>query len=297
MGPLPSRDQLPPLDIQVADNHETDKYVRFTLTFASEPGDRTAALLFVPRDVSPDKPRPGIVALHPTGVLGKWIIDDQGRSTMHYGRELAERGYVVIAPDYPAFGDYRDYSFAIDRYQSGSMKGIWNHMRCVDLLRERSDVRPDRIGVIGHSLGGHNALFHAVFDERVLVTVTSCGWTPFHDYPSEARGGTNLKPWSQECYMPRLATVYNLNPDKVPFDFYEVLGAIAPRPLFSNSPVGDDNFDIVGVEKAAPVVREVYRLLGATRKLRIATPDCDHNFPDAVRQEAYEFLDRYLLAD
>jgi hypothetical protein len=73
--------------------------------------------------------------------------------------------------------------------------------------------------------------------------------------------------------------------------------AIAPRPLFSNSPLRDDNFDVVGVEKAAPVVREVYRLLGATRALRIATPDSDHNFPDAVRQEAYEFLERYLLAD
>jgi pimeloyl-ACP methyl ester carboxylesterase len=297
MGPLPSRDDLPSLDVQITATYETDRYVHYSLTFLSEPGDRTAALLFVPREASAENPRPGIVALHPTGVDGKWIIDDQGRETMHYGRELAERGYVVIAPDYPSFGDSKDYSFGTDRYESGTMKGIWNHMRCVDLLQARADVRGDRIGVIGHSLGGHNALFHAAFDERVLVTVTSCGWTPFHEYPSEARGGNNLKPWSQECYMPRLASVYRLDPDEVPFDFYEVLAAIAPRALFSNSPVHDDNFDVVGVEKAAPVVRDVYKLLGATRSLRITTPNCDHNFPDAVRTEAYEFLDRHLLAD
>jgi hypothetical protein len=95
--------------------------------------------------------------------------------------------------------------------------------------------------------------------------------------------------------MPRIDTVFHLDPDQVPFDFYEVLGAIAPRALFSNSPLYDDNFDVVGVEKAAPVVREVYRLQGATRDLRFATPNCDHDFPDDVRLEAYEFLDRHLL--
>lgn len=50
-------------------------------------------------------------------------------------RELAERGYIVIAPDYPSMGDLTDYDFSSDRYESGTMKAIFNHMRCVDLRR------------------------------------------------------------------------------------------------------------------------------------------------------------------
>ena len=39
------------------------------------------------------------------------------------------------------------------------MKGIWNHMRAVDLLQSLDEVDNDRIGCIGHSLGGHNTLY------------------------------------------------------------------------------------------------------------------------------------------
>jgi cephalosporin-C deacetylase-like acetyl esterase len=44
------------------------------------------------------------------------------------------------------------------------MKGIFNHMRAVDLLCSRPEVDPKRIGAIGHSLGGHNAMFVGLFD-------------------------------------------------------------------------------------------------------------------------------------
>ena len=35
---------------------------------------------------------------------------------------LVKRGYVVLVPDYPSFGDYK-YDFNADSYTSGSMKG------------------------------------------------------------------------------------------------------------------------------------------------------------------------------
>jgi dienelactone hydrolase len=39
------------------------------------------------------------------------------------------------------------------------MKAIWNNIQAVDLLESLGYVDVDGIGVIGHSLGGHNA-FH-----------------------------------------------------------------------------------------------------------------------------------------
>ena len=52
----------------------------------------------------------------------------------------------------------------------------------MDLLQSRPEVDPEKIGVIGHSLGGHNAMFTAVFDERLKVIVSNCGFTSFPKY-------------------------------------------------------------------------------------------------------------------
>ncbi len=156
-------------------------------------------------------------------------------------------------------------------------------------MSARDEVDPERIGVIGHSLGGHNAMFVGVFDERIKVIVSSCGWTPFHDYY-----GGKLAGWTSDRYMPRLRDVYGLDPDRVPFDFYEIVAALAPRAFFSSSPLHDSNFDVAGVKKAIPAAQAVYELLGAPQALQVRYPDCEHDFPDEVRREAYEFIDKVL---
>ena len=83
------------------------------------------------------------------------------------------------------------------------MKGIWNHMRAVDLLQSLPEVDGTRIGCIGHSLGGHNSLFVAAFDPRLKVIVTSCGFNSFAKY----RKG-DLTGWSHKGYMPRIASEF-----------------------------------------------------------------------------------------
>ena len=132
-------------------------------------------------------------------------------------------------------------------------------------------------------------MFVGVFDTRLRVIVSSCGWTPFHDYY-----GGNIAGWTSDRYMPRLRDVYKLDPDLVPFDFYEVVAGLAPRPFFSNSPLRDDNFDVKGVKKAIPVALQVFRLLGAGDRLQVRYPDIGHAFPPEVRDDAYRFIDRVL---
>ena len=132
-------------------------------------------------------------------------------------------------------------------------------------------------------------MFVGVFDQRLKVIVSSCGWTPFHDYY-----GGKIAGWTSDRYMPRLRTVYSLDPDRVPFDFHEVVAALAPRAFFSSSPLRDSNFDVEGVKKAIPEARKVYRLLGAGEKLEVRYPACEHDFPPVVRREAYGFIDAAL---
>ena len=289
MGPLPDRSNLAPLDVKVTGEAKADGYTRLTLSFVAERGDRVPADLYLPASAARGERLPAILALHQTSTQGRRDLGGGAKNpNMGYAPELARRGYVVLCPDYPSFGDYR-YDFAADDYVSGTMKGVFNHMRCVDLLRARDDVDGERIGVIGHSLGGHNALFLAAFDERVKAAVTSCGWTPFGDYY-----GGNIGGWTSDRYMPRLKDAYGLDPERVPFDFHEVIAAVAPRAVFSSSPLRDDNFAVAGVKKAAAAAQPVFDLLGASDRLKVIYPDVAHDFPPEVRRQAYAFLDQAL---
>jgi len=189
--------------------------------------------------------------------------------------------------------------FKTDRYHSGTMKAIFDNMRCVDLLQARQDVDPNRIGgVIGHSLGGHNAIFTGAFDKRLKVIVSSCGWTLMDYYNAgkvvtEKYGGS-LCPWAQERYMPLLREKYHFDVKKIPFDFDEVIAAIAPRAFFSNSPLNDSNFGVAGVKKDIAEVSELYRFLEAKDKLEVCYSKSQHDFAPEVRFEVFGFIDKIL---
>ncbi len=286
MGPLPEGPK-PPLDMQLLAETRHDGYVRRRITYQAKEGDAIPAYLLLP---SKPSPRPAVLALHPTGELGKGIPAGlSGRPNRQYGEELARRGYVVLIPDYPYMGDGQRDPYELG-YVSGTMKGVYNHVRGVDLLESLAEVDKDRIGAIGHSLGGHNALFLAVFEPRVRAVVTSCGFNSFAKY----KGG-DLTGWSSGKYMPRIASRYAKSPARMPFDFTEILGAIAPRPVFISAPAGDDNFEVSGVKDCVRAARPIYeRVFEAGGRLVATHPACGHDFPPEIREQAYRFLDRWL---
>ena len=290
MGAMPEETRRVPIDLQVLEEVVEQGYVRRKITFALEHDDRVGAYLFLPRPVAGKVS--GILCLHQTIEIGKSEPAGLGGSeNLQYAKELAQRGYATLAPDYPGFGDYKIDAYA-KGYASATMKGIWNHRRALDLLQFLAEVAGDRLGCIGHSLGGHNALFLAAFDERVKVSVTSCGFNSFFKYM-----GGDLSGWSHKGYMPRIAERYAKDPAKMPFDFTEVIAAIAPRAVFISAPVDDANFEISGVQDCIGAARPVYELYGRSGQLTALHPDCGHDFPQTARQAAYRFIDRVLAKE
>jgi dienelactone hydrolase len=287
MGPLPDPTRKVPPDQIIFGDTLIDGIRRIKLSYASEKSDMVPAYLLIPVNLT--KPVPGILCLHQTTEIGKGEpAGIGGNPNLDYAYELAERGYITLAPDYPNFGDYKFDPYT-NGYESATMKGIWNHMAAIDLLQSLPDVDPERIGCIGHSLGGHNSLFLAAFDRRIKAVVTSCGFTSFFKYYNG-----NLTGWSHKGYMPRIASAYNKDPNRMPFDFSEILAAIAPRPVFINAPLHDSNFEVSGVHDCVNAARPVYKLFNAEDKIVLKTPDAPHDFPPAEREEAYLFLDREL---
>lgn len=145
-----------------------------------------------------------------------------------------------------------------------------------------------------HSLGGHNAIYTAVFEPRIAVVVSSCGFDSFLDYYGGAEA--NWQPgrgWCQDRYMARLAE-YRGRLEAIPFDFHELIGALAPRPVFINAPLRDGNFRARSVDEIVAAATPVYRLYRAAQNLMVEHPDCEHDFPPATREAAYRFIDQHL---
>lgn len=292
IGPLPEPSGQWPLDIQVLKEETCGRYMRKHITYLSEPGDPVPAWLLIPHEHA--KPLPAALCLHQTIEIGKDEPVGLGKnSELAYGHELAERGYVVLAPDYPTFGENDNLPETYGMgYDSITAKGIWNHRRAVDLLVSLPEVDPERIAVIGHSLGGHNSLFLAAVDLRIKAAVSSCGFCTFPTYY-----GGNLRGWAQYRYMPRIETIYNLDAERMPFDFDGLLAAIAPRAVFISAPVQDDNFSVEGVKDAVEKARAVFALHNASDKLVAHHPEAEHSFPREMRMAAYAALDHWLKGD
>jgi hypothetical protein len=296
MGPLPGAEKRCPLDLEIEEETDCGTFVRRRISYAAEPGGRARGFLLVPKAVlAGGRPAPGVLCLPGTDdrVGSRSIVEEGHRANRGYGLELAGRGFVVLAVSYPLLADYRPDLAALG-YASGTMKAIWDNVRGLDLLDSLPFVEHGRYAAVGHSLGGHNAVFTAAFDERLAVVVTNCGLDSFLDY----QGGrpdvwTHGRGWCQDRYMPRLAA-HRGRLEGIPFDFHEVVAAIAPRRVLVIAPRGDDNFAWRSVDAIERAARPVFALLGAGGGLEVVHPDCGHDFPPDMRSRAYEAVERTL---
>lgn len=289
-GTLPGNERRCDLDPQVIEEADCGSYVRRLITYAAEPNSRVPAYLCIPKQALQGTPAPAVLCLHSTeNQIGhKVVVGLGGKPNRQYASELAERGFVTLSPSYPQLANYQPDLAALG-YQSGTMKAIWDNIRGVDYLESLPFVESENgFGVIGHSLGGHNAVFTAVHDARLKVIVSSCGLDSFLDYKQG-----NLTGWTQQRYMPRMAD-YLGQPAQVPFDFDELLALLAPRHVFISAPLFDSNFGHTSVKRIGKAARAVFELHHASDNLQIVHPNSEHDFPESPRFKAYELMESVI---
>jgi dienelactone hydrolase len=301
MGALPGPEKRVPLDARVEEEKDFGTYVRRRITYQAEPGSRVPAHLFIPKDaLAPGaRPRSGVLCL--MGTSGHRHADTPPgpnySGNQNDAEALVARGYVAISPPYPTLGFGARSGIGIKHdpdlkalgYASGTMKAIWDNIRALDVLETLPFVKRSGFAAIGTSLGGHNSIYTAVFDERIRVIVSSCGFDSYLEYA--ATPWEPGKGWAQNRYMPRIT---DFPRDRIPFDFHEMIGALAPRAFFANSPSRDSNFKWRSAARIVAAALPVYRLHGVPELVRIVHPDVGHEFPPEVREQAYAWIERYL---
>ena len=297
MGKLPGKEKRCALDPK-DEEAEADcgKHVRRLVTYASEPGSRVPAYLLIPKAVLKEKRRaPAVLCLHGTdNTVGHGTVVGVGKkANRQYASELADRGYVCLAPSYPLLANYQPDIKKLD-WESGTLKAVWDNIRGLDYLEALECVAGKAFGVIGHSLGGHNAVYTALFDPRLAAVVSSCGLDSFLDYyDGKEAVWQPEKGWCQTRYMLKLAAYKGRLAD-IPFDFHELIAALAPRHVLVIAPKDDHNFKAASVDRIAAAARPVFKLYGHADRLRVEHPAGGHDFPPAMREAAYTLFDDVL---
>jgi hypothetical protein len=299
MGSLPGPEKRCLLDMKIDEEVDCGSYLRRSITYASEPGSRVPAYLLIPKKALRGEVKrvSAVLCLHGTdNVVGNGVVVGLGsRPNRSYANELAERGYVTLAPNYPLLAKYQPDIKALG-WESGTLKAVWDNIRGLDLLDSLPFVKSGAFGAIGHSLGGHNSVYTAVFDDRIKVVVSSCGLDSYLDYyGGDEKVWLPEKGWSQTRYMPRLAG-YRGRLKDIPFDFHEMVGSLAPRHVLIIAPIKDSNFRAESVDRIAASARPIFALYGHPDRLRVEHPDFEHDFPKEMRDKSYALIDSVLLA-
>lgn len=285
----------PALAPQQVERVDLGDVVREKVTYAVEAGERVPAWVFVPRKGT--APFAAVLCHHQHG--GQFGVGKDGPAGLgstpdqHYGIELARRGYVTIAPDALCFGERHDAAGklkdaayerfeALHRLTEGKTlqgKYVWDARRALDYLESRPEVDKARLGMIGHSLGGQETLFTAACDPRIRAAASSCGFGSLRTLKRD-RILHNFA-----LFVPGLAEHG---------DYGAVLALVAPRPFLVAARTRDPIFPKDGIEETVAAARAAYEARKAEDRLGTSYEEGPHEFSPALRQAAYQWLDRWL---
>ncbi len=292
-----------PLNPEIESSEEIEGGIkRMLVRYNVDDGERIGAYLLVPKG-EPGVRLPGILAIHQHGgnfKLGKsepaGLTDNP---TFFYGLDLARRGFAVLCPDMLAFeervpppevsaGDMYKLDSWNERFeamklflQGSSMqaKYLSDLVKGLDYLTSLDFVDSERIGCIGHSMGGQEALWLTWFDPRIKAAVSSCG---FSMISAILRDRINH---NMALYVPGMMNVGDMD---------SMVASLAPRPFFFSAGEEDDIFPVDSVRHIAEAAGEVYARRGAPENLQHVIFGGGHGFPDEVKQQAYSFLETHL---
>lgn len=287
----------PPLDLQTLSTEKLPRYERRLIEYNVPDHERVKAYLCIPNQL--EGPRPAMLVLHQTTREGKReSVGIAGDASLAFASELADRGYITLAPDSITAGERIDLNIPFDTCEhyrrhpdlSAMGKMLQDAGIALDILAKTEGVDAQRIGAIGHSLGAEESLFITAFDERIRVCVASCGYETM-------RADARPTRWARDAwfsYMPKLRPV--LTRGELPaWDWDDVVRLIAPRALYQFNTRDDNIFsESESAYESAEVSRAVWQLYDRQDQLVNVLRPGKHGIDPDSKREVYEWLDRQL---
>jgi dienelactone hydrolase len=212
------------------------------------------------------------------------------------------RGYIACiyhATD-PNYGNGDDSDAWIEIYPdfdwSCLARWAWAASRAVDYLVTQPEIDKARIGLVGHSRNGKQALLAAAFDERIGAVIGSSGnsgeidpWRyttePFANESIELLAGVQ-----PHWFHPRLR-FFAGREDKLPVDQNTLLALVAPRGLMLYSGYAESAGNPFGFEQSYRSALSVYKLLGRQQNIWLHLRDGEHETTAGDVENFMDFFD------
>lgn len=292
----------PPVEPRPRTLEQVDRgsYVRHKIIIRTSKLSALPLYLLVPKSIS--TPRACVMALHGHGygakdIVGLWEDGTERLEPEGYHRDfacqLAERGFVVAAPEISCFGERRmkdearfgavglsgschnSATYAMMLGGSAAGMRVLDGLRIVDYLRSLDYVDGANIGVMGISGGGMHAFLSAAMDERIRAAVISgyfCDWR--HSILALFHCTCN--------FVPGMLTLGELS---------DLAGLIAPRAVMVEHGTRDAIFPIEHVKRTVNRARHAWKVLGAAEALETDYFEGRHRINGPA---AYGFLAKHL---
>ncbi|MEZ5356033.1 MAG: hypothetical protein R2762_25645 [Bryobacteraceae bacterium] len=210
--------------------HETKNFRAYQVVIPVWGQVYASGVLLVPTNLQPAERRPVVVAQHGLEGRPEQLVkpeDDRTRQVYkQFAAELADRGFIVFAPQNPYIG--------LDAFRVLMRKGnpvkrslfsfiIGQHDRILDWLETLPFVDPKRIGFYGLSYGGKTAMRVPAVLPRYALSICS--------------GDFNEWVWKVASFDAPFSYMYTAEYDMLEFNlgptfnYYEQARLIAPRPF------------------------------------------------------------------
>ncbi len=277
---LPDRGDRPPLNPRVTGTLEREGYRIEKLYYESLPKLYVTADLYVPTNVK--DPAPGVI----------YVCGHSGTQKVHYqahARRFAQLGFVTLIVETVQLGEVRGYHHGPYRegwfhwYSRGYTPAgieLLNGIRGLDLLEERPEVDPLRLGVTGISGGGATSWWLAAGDERIKCAAPVCGTATLasHIIDRTIDGHCDCM-WWVNTYL---------------WDLADVGALIAPRPLMVASANRDGIFTIASIREVCERLGPLYDSLGASADIALIETPGPHSYHERSRTAIFSWFLRHL---
>lgn len=205
---------------------------------------------------------------------------------------FADAGYAVYAFDQIGFGTrIEEGRLFYERFPHWSKMGrmVADTRWAVDALLEIDFIDSKQIYTAGYSLGATVGLYSAALDERIAGMISVCGFTPMRlNKPGKTAEGIYVYSHLNGL-LPRLG-FFAKNESHIPYDFHEILAAIAPRPLLIVAPTWDQYASFPDVKDCVEEVRKVYDLYHQKDNLELYAPVDYNRFSDGMKEQVVRWL-------
>lgn len=272
-------------------NTAVEQTTKRKITFPSPSGFGVIeADLFTPNDAPEGARLPAVIWLHGySSSLGySWVY----HFDVHPVLALAQAGYAVLAFDQSGFGSRQVEAAAFyNEYPRWSQMGhmVDDTRAAIDALAQEADVDSTRIFLFGYSMGANIALHAAVLEPRVKGVVSLNGFTPMRPDTDDRGTGGIARYFREHDLLPRMGAFAG-NEARLPYDYDELIAAIAPRPVYVLAAQLDRDATHGDVKTALEQAKKVYGLYQAADNLMLYEPWDYNRLPLGTQDRVIEWM-------